>query len=252
MNEVNKIPRAVVYPICNGNYTDSNVPLMLSLRSIDENLLDDVPVVVISERMPSYLSDEVLFIECDGYMDALRKATSLAEEILWMNDDIHLLHPITWESAKSWYVEDVQQDDADILRLVSSDNKWRNRRGQVLDKLRDRGDTLYNFSTHTPYLYESSKLIDILEDFDFGYKTAVETAYGNAYSVPTRPISTKLSRHHPSALPIDMSKYSVLNHNDKGFTPHTRGFLLGKFPSVSRYEDYGTCDVNTTLITDIK
>lgn len=248
----NKVPRAVVYPICNGNYTDSSIPLLMSMRSVEKNLADDIPVFVISEKVPLYLSDDVTYVKCDGYIDALRKATEVADEILWMNDDIYLLTPTCWEDLRVWYASERQASAEDAAQLRGSDSKWRSRKGKVFEKLLARGLTTFNYSMHTPYLYESSALAKVLLEFDFGYKTAIETAYGNTVGVKRRSVNTKLSRHHAGFLPIDVTRYTILNHDDKGLTDHMTGFLLGMFPKPSKFEDHGRVDLSKLLMNEIK
>lgn len=246
------LSKAVIYPICNGNYTDSNIPLLMSLRSIEKNLTENVTIFIISEKQPIYLSEKINYVKCDSYMDALRKATEVADEVLWMNDDIYLLKPTSWEELRVWYANDRQTTTEEIAQLKNSNNTWRSRKGQVFEKLVEKGLTTYNYSMHTPYLYNSAALAMVLSEFDFGYKTAIETAYGNTMNVERQPLDTRLSRHHAGFLPVDISKYTVLNHDDKGLTDHMVGFLIGMFPTPSKYEDFGNVDTSRITLDKVK
>lgn len=250
-NNVTKHKRAVVYPIRQGNADDSNIEIMLSMRSLS-NLKEDVPVFVLSESIPPNLSGAVNFIKVLDYQDALEKACDIADEILWMNDDICLLKPQTWEDFREWVVHGDQWSDETIEANSSHSNKWRQRKGEVVNKLKEDGHTLFDFSSHTPYLYKTDILREILADYNFGYKTAYETAYGNVAQVPHRRNFRKLQRYHDGALPIDSSVYDVLNYSDKGATNHLRGFLLGMFPKPSVYEAHDAKNLTRTPISTIR
>ena len=116
----------------------------------------DVPVVVISEKQPIYLSDEVTYVKCDGYIDAMRKATEVADEILWMNDDIHLLAPTTWDELRVWYAGDKQFTLSEARELQNAGNKWNARKGEVFEKLLTGGFSTFNFSVHAPIRHKMS------------------------------------------------------------------------------------------------
>jgi len=245
--------RAVVYPIKDGNSVDSNIELTMSLRSIHENLEGDVPVVIMSEKIPPNISGDVTFIKVDSYQDAIEKACRIADEILWMNDDIFILRPHKWEDFYEWVTnDDTQWTAKDVDDNKAHSNNWRKRKGKVVGKLMDAGLTTFDYSSHTPYLYDTATLTRVVRDFSFGYKTSFETAYGNVAKVPHRKNFRKLQRYHDGALPIDMSVYDVMNYSDRGATPHIRGFLLGKFPSPCKYEYHGAVDLTKTLISNIK
>ena len=234
--------RAVVYPIYDGNAHDPMYELIMSLRSIDRHLLEDLPVYVISEKRPPYLTDHVKFVLCDGYVDAMAKACDLAEEILWMNDDLFLLKDHTWNDFRNWVPQagTHSRSDEEIEKLLKSLSDWRRKRGKVMQRLKEMGKLARDFSTHTPYLYESDKLKEVMEIFDFGHKTPFETAYVNYWEVPMR--HCKFIRRAAGAarelLPVDCTDYELMNYDDRGIQRNSqcRGFLLGRFGSPSKYE----------------
>ena len=145
--------KTVIYPICNGNYTDSSIPMLMSLRSIERFLKEDVTVIVISEKEPMYLSDEVIYVKCESYRNALDIATTLADEFLWMNDDIMLLKDWTWDELRVWRrgKSEVSEEKQDAK--INGNGAWNARKGRVIKQLREEGHTTYDFSTHTPYWY---------------------------------------------------------------------------------------------------
>ncbi len=224
----------------------------MSLRSIEKFIKEDVRVVVVSERMPPYLSDEVAYAECCSYLNALEVATTLDTEFLWMNDDIILLRDWTWDQLKSWRRGASQVSESRQEGMITGGGAWARRKGLVLKQLREEGKSTFDYSTHTPYFYKSDELRDILSRFSYGYKTPVETAYGNSVDVDIAFTGGVLSRHSEKFLPVDVSSYGLLNFDDTGFTDHMKGFLLGMFPTPSRFEDLGTCNLATTLLNQIK
>ena len=245
--------RTVIYPIANGNYTDSNIELILSLRSLERHLKEKFQVIVISEREPMYLSDEVMFVECSSYEHAMRLACTLAKDFLWMNDDIMFLRDHTWAQLRKW-ARNEREVSAERIEKMVDGNGWSKRKGQILAKLAENGHTTFDFSTHLPYHYESDKLGQILEsgEYDFGYKSPIETAYGNVHNVERRAECEKLSRHHERHIPVDPRNYHFLNYADAADLPHVRGFLLGTFPAPSRFEDYGKLDLSTLTLDQVK
>ena len=243
--------KTVIYPIANGNYKDSNAELVLSLRSLHAHLKCDFEVIIISEREPMYLSDQVKYAECKSYRHALELACTLADEFLWMNDDIMFLRDYSWESLRCWARG--PEKNKDQIKTMCEGTGWSRRKGHVLAWCGENGYSTYDFSTHLPYMYETCHLRKILEneELDFGYKTPVETAYGNIVDVESR-CCEKLSRHHDRHLPVDPTKYDFLNYSDAADLPHVRGFLLGMFPNPCPFEDYGSLDLSTFTLDQIK
>jgi len=249
------IKKAIIYPIANGNYNDSSHELIFSLRSVAEhfqkNPLEQTPVFVISEECPPYLSDNINYVKCNGYLDALEKACLISEEFVWMNDDIFFLTDHTWEDMRQWSRKETQVSDKKIEEMVNGTG-WSRRKGEVLSQLKENGHTTYDYSSHTPYLYESEKLLTILKDYEFGYKTPMETAYGNVYRVERSETRRKLSRFHDKALPLDVSPYTILNYSDRADLAHLRGFLIGRFPKPCHYESYGNLVLSKHTLCKIK
>ncbi len=249
------IKKAIIYPIANGNYNDSSHELIFSLRSVAEhfqkNPLEEIPVFVISEECPPYLSDCINYVKCSGYLDALVKACQIAEEFVWMNDDIFFLTDHSWEDMREWDRRENEVSEGGIEEMVNGTG-WSRRKGEVLSQLKKEGYTTYDYSSHTPYLYESEKLLPVIEKYEFGYKTPVETAYGNVYGLERSKTRKKLSRFHGKALPLDVSSYTILNYSDRADLAHLRGFLLGRFPKPCQYESYGNLVLSKHTLCKIK
>lgn len=86
-------------------------------------------------------------------------------------------------------------------------------------------------------MYDTSKLIKLFEGYNFGYKTSMETAYGNIYKPPLRNTGDKIMRYHNNYFwgDIPEDKY-MLNHDNKGLTNSLKYWLQTKFPNKSKYE----------------
>ena len=168
-----------------------------------------------------------------------------------MNDDIFLLRRHSFEEFSKWVRKKAEVSPQRVESMSSGGSKWGRRKGKVLSKLRDNGFTAYDYSSHTPYLYDSAKLAEIMEEYDEGYKTPWETAYGNVHDVETRDANV-LSRYHDGQLVMDPTSYDLLNYSDDANHSHCRGFLLGKFPKPSRFEDHGTNKLPVTTLDQIK
>lgn len=249
---VTKHKRAIVYPIKDGNANDCNVELVMSLRSIHDNLRDkEIPVFIMSEKIPPNISGAVNFVKVKSYEDAITQACDVADEILWMNDDIFLLRPHEWEDFRPWVKHGDPWGEETIVENETHGNNWRKRKGQVVRKLKEEGLTTFDYSSHTPYLYVTGLLKAVIREFNFGYKTAFETAYGNVARVSHREGFRKLQRYHDKQLPLDTSVYDILNYSDRGANAHVRGFLLGKFSCPSPYEAHDTSDLTTTLLSTV-
>ena len=228
--------RAIIYPLKSGGSKNDNFELRHSLRSVEKNFEPDIPVFLLSAIRPGFLSEKVNFVRAEGYMEAMRAACDIAEEIVWMNDDIYFLKPTDWEYLRFWRRGQKPVGPKQRKNLIESKNGWRHRLGRTLETCREKGLECFKYSSHTPYLYETDKLKETIEEFDIGYKTAIETAYGNLWEVPVIKGGEKLRRYKDHAFDLDLSGKRFFNHNDNGLRAHSTGFLRGMFPNMSIFE----------------
>ena len=231
-----KIPRAIIYPLKKGGSRFQDFELRHSLRSLEKHWRGNEPIFLLSSYRPAWLSEEVHHVPARGYMEALKKAADLAEEIIWWNDDIYLLSETLWEDFYRWRRSSNPVSKKKEAVWLEAPNKWRRKLGKVIARCRAMGLETYKYSSHSPYLYETEKLKEVIGKFDLGYKTAIETAYGNYWKVPTKRGGDKLMRYSDKRIPLDLSNFRMFNHDDKSFGPHIRGFLSGLFPNPSRFE----------------
>ena len=121
----------IVYPILPNGSGWSDWELRLSLRSVAENWQGDLAgVIILSERRPAWVSDEVGFRLAPNYRDALDAASKLGGRVVWMNDDLAFLKKT---GTKDLEVPR-QQGMMGWLRMVRherSGNGWRRRKGKA-------------------------------------------------------------------------------------------------------------------------
>jgi hypothetical protein len=200
--------------------------LYYSMRSVQEYWSEkDWPLVLLADRKPEWWPGH--FIQADRYEDALWLGVQCAENVLWMNDDIHLLAPQSpqdFQTAKSWSGISGEADMTQrMAEKMVSPNRWWRGLGQVLMRLHHLGRTVLNFSSHTPYFYQRDKAIQILSEFGIFHKIPFETAYHNYHATPHQFCDGKAKGLHdlPGKLWINPSAGQV--------TPEWKAELAAKF-----------------------
>jgi len=241
---------AVFYPLKpKGGQWGRNYELLYSLRSIDRFLEDDDYEVFIGTRkLPAWIdSVKVRYVQAPGYVDCLKSAAKLTtqgfDRILWMNDDNYLAAPVSPsgpELMTALHTGPLKSREAPIK------NGWCRKRQKLRNWLVEQGiEPPIDFSTHSPYLYETGKFAQCLERLKsqslLRYKIAVEVAYFNLYlgDRPTRrAAATRLSFPKPQTPPlfIPPQKWWMNFQAHRIQEPAVRGWLSGLFPNPSRFE----------------
>lgn len=220
--------------------------LFYLLRSIEKYWNDkDIDVVLLAASRPKWASDQLKFRRCVSYQDALRAIPTLADEVVWFNDDTFLLKPTGWEDLFPIRRQGII-NAGDMAKLKTSGNGWQRRLGRVTEKLHSMGvNPVYKFSTHTPYPYRADLMKETLAEFPLQYKTPVETAYFNMHRFPHQGCGDKITRYSDAAIPweLESGKYRFLNFNHNGIGMWMRGFLRGKFDQPSRFERPGAVNM---------
>ena len=160
--------------------------LKFSLRSVHTFFEDqECPLYVIGASAPNWLkkTGRVTHVPISSYDGALAFGVQVADEVVWMNDDIYLLRPTSWDDMRVALTEGTLDEFEDELRKPG--NVWRRLLGDACAELRKRGHgPVWRFSTHTPYLYEREKALEILRAFYITHKTPFETLYHNYHHAP--------------------------------------------------------------------
>lgn len=239
-------PRAVVWPWRGASAAWDE--LRYSMRSVEKFLDDnDCPMIVLSDFRPNWLaknSGRVKWIQSWTYEDCISIGTQIADQVLWMNDDIFLLQPCTWESFNTWlYSSDAGADRAVIDKLMGDrSNSWKRGLGASLDMLSAAGFTTRNYSLHKPYLYNRAHSRRILRTTGVFHKIPFETLYGNTitdrphYQHPF-PGSVTLKKHEGEVtgrVPFGDAKF--LNVTDDRLTQDVKAELMKMFPVKCNFE----------------
>jgi len=228
---VKKVKRAIVYPwhASQAKWHE----LRYSLRSIYQHFEDkDCPIYIMGTRRPDWLIDHprVKYVGAWTYQLALSKGLEVADTIMWMNDDIVLLKDVGWDEVSvPRYVREI--DFADAVTAPPQAIPWRESFRQVMLQLIKEGVTdLKLFSTHTPYVYEREKALEVLRRFGNYEKIPLEMCYFNLHPEGATPIEE--DRVH--GLPLDGATY--LNHTDRHLTPELKDELRRRFPEFAPWE----------------
>lgn len=225
------IKRAIVYPykLDAAKWQE----LRYSLRSVEKFFEDkECPIHIFGTRKPGWLISHprVKFFDAWTYADALTRGCQSADEVVWMNDDIVLLKPTTWEDIKTpRYTAEVH--DEFISQMNSQGNPWQAGVLRVLSDLkRDGYSGLKIYSTHTPYFYEREKALEIFRKFGVFEKFPLELAYFNVFAESP----DKLGGLRTHAVPFNGAQF--LNYNNDRLTQPVKDALKEIFPDFAAWE----------------
>lgn len=229
------IPRAIVYPwkAIKAQWHE----LKYSIRSIEEHFADkECPIYILGTEEPNWLSKKhgrAKYLDCWTYQDAIVRGTQLAEEVLWMNDDIVLLKDCGWDDFRpARHLGKADAAKATGL-LTTGDNSWRRGLGRAMLALIEHGiDEPWNFSTHIPYIYGAERALEIFRTYGVWAKIQMETLYMNHHRIePVVPVDGFKVRQLP------FGDATVLNYND-GILENAefRAAIEAMFPEPSACE----------------
>jgi len=229
------VKRAVVWPWKAGAAAWDE--LKYSIRSVEKYLDDkDCPFYIVCESPPYFLSrnpGRVKIVNAWLYQTAVLYGTQLADEVLWMNDDICLLKPTSWDELKSsvLHLGEIAEKDAHKWLADPDINLWRKGLARAVLSLRHKSkEPVLNYSTHTPYVYEREKALEIFKTYGLWHKIPLETLYYNHF----RTSSRKVTIEKTSELPAPDAWF--LNYTDSRLTPQLRDALAKLFPEHYSWE----------------
>ena len=205
--------------------------LRYALRSLDAHWQHDWPLLVFGSGCPNWL-DPSAFVHEPFYAQTLLKACSMAEQVMWMNDDIFFL--------KNTSVDDllVPVHHGDMVpqlpRMLRSENRWQRARAHVAGRLYHEigRDQVWDFSTHTPYLFERKMARKVFDVFGVWHKFPMELAYYGLYGGEGRLIEEKAimeNRDNPTM------RWLNIDDSHAGDEALLR-WLKERFPRPSRWE----------------
>lgn len=205
-----QLDRAIVWP-WKANKAQWH-ELLYSVRSVEKYFDDkDCQFIILGTERPSWLGyrGRVKYFDCWTYVDAVVRGTQMARKILWMNDDIMLLKPCGWKDFETAvHLGPIGKGAAE--GFMEAANTWRRGLGRALLSLMQNGiENPLNFSTHTPYIYEADKAMEVFRKYGVWEKIPLETLYHNHHCTPNIPVG----QFKTSKLPDDEA--TVLNYTDK-------------------------------------
>jgi len=208
--------------------------LRFCLRAIDKFFEDrDCPIYILGTNRPGFLLFENHRVKCLdtwSYWEALNTGTQLAKKVLWMNDDVFFLKPTTWEEcATPLYLAPIQQEFLD--KVLPQANAWRQGVVKVLQQLHQMGYEDHKiYSTHTPYVYERDKSVEVLEEFGVWDKMPFEMAYFHMFPEGSRKVTTEKTVDH------NFGDANYLNLVDAALTKEVKQALADLLPDYPAWE----------------
>lgn len=233
-------PRAIVYPwLSTGAKWEE---IYYSLRSIEANFADkECPIYIMGDAPPPRLKPggRVRWLGLQAYASTRQNGMwhahltglQLADEVCWMNDDICFLRETGWDDLREALTEG--RLDGQVGKLLTARNIWKRGLGQaVADMMKLRpGTPVWRFATHTPFLFEREKSLEVLSRFHLPYKGSWVTTYHNYHQTPHRPCGgLKVNR-----LPAPKAA-RYLNYNDHTLTQALKERLAALFPHPAEWE----------------
>jgi mannosyltransferase OCH1-like enzyme len=232
--------RAIICPWLSGDAAWGEEELLRALRSWHLHFTDrDCPIYLLGDRPPRWLREggRVKFIRIDyskGRVRGLRSAYAtglqLAREVILTNDDFYLLQETGWDDLR--VALRLGRLDADVEQRLQSRDGWQRTLGRVCRDLQKAGRSeVWNYATHTPFLYERDKAIEVLEKFHLRYRGSFENLYHNWHRTPSRPAG----KLRTTRLPAPGARF--LYHHDKTLTPELKEAIRAAFPDPAPWEE---------------
>ena len=223
--------RAIVYPY----HADQERwhELRYSLRSIDRFFEDrDCPIFILGTRKPGWLIEggRVRYIGAFTYREALSRGVAMAEQVLWMNDDIVMLRETGWaDCRRTLYLKDVGPEF--LERAETQANPWREGVVRILRALAGEGIRQQRvYSTHTPYVYRREQAMEILRKYGVWEKFPMELAYFHHYAVD--PV--QITGERVTGLPFGDARF--LNYADRSLSDALKREIAALLPDCPAWE----------------
>ena len=227
------VERAIVYP-WHADFAKWH-ELRFSLRSVEKFFEDkDCPIHIFGTRKPNWLINHprVKFSDSWSYADAVTRGCQSAEKVLWMNDDILFLKPTGWEHCEiPLHLGNVFPDFS--AKVAKKSNPWQAGVVRAIaDMVHHEGHrNLKIYSTHTPYVYEREKALQVFRKYGVWQKIPLELIYFNTTGGPE---GESAFPHRAMGLPFEDARF--LNYTDKKLTPELKHATQTLLPDFAEWE----------------
>jgi len=215
--------------------------LCYALRAIDKFWLDkECPIYIIGDAPPTFLKEggRVSFIRIKEYAisnqaglwEAWQIGMQIADEVGWWNDDIYLLRETDWNDLRVALEEGDLTNEDQTLR--KSTNLWQQALGESVTEMKRQGkEKVLRFATHTPYLFEREKSLEIFRTYYLHHKGSWVNLYYNHHETP----HTSCAPHKAIKLPANQGE-RFYNHKHIGPDKKSQCQLESMFPDKASWE----------------
>lgn len=230
----------IIYPLKKSAWDKE---ILFSLRSIDMYFKSPCQIHICGDYLPEWITG----VEYHAFNRSADKTTeqNIAiilewacqqfHEFIWMNDDIYFL--------KDSDVNDLLPHPTlgNLSQVnIRKTGRWAKLLWDTFDLLSEAGfSPIWNFSTHTPSLYNSKQMLACAEQFPlFTGELLFEIVYYNIFRHKTPPKLQNKAGFYRKKLPVDLENqnYRFLNHDDRGLSADLKQAIVNKFNVKSIYE----------------
>jgi hypothetical protein len=242
----------VYYPYIESKWGEE---LKYSIRSLEQYFKENFRIIILGNP-PKYLNSSKIVIYEENYINNVLNQYGYPisdfkmpqskhffacmnekenSEYLWMMDDVYFLNDIDTNVFRKNYI--VQ----DLTGIKNRNNsKWGKKLWSTADYLKSHGYSIYNFETHIPYLYNSSKMRETFEFFSRCNSWLINTAYHNYHKYINNLELIKDKRlgfyGRKKDIPNNINNYLFLNHDDNGLSNKLKTLIINRFNKKSKYE----------------
>lgn len=208
--------------------------LRYSLRSVEKFFEDKrCPIYIFGTRRPGFIKESNQRVRYRGaytYSEALSNGVQVAKKVMWMNDDICFLKPTSWADCEvPRYLKEVRPDF--LKNYITNSNPWREGCVRVMRQLQTMGITDHKvFSTHTPYVWDRKKALEVFEKFGVFEKFPMEIAYFHLFGEGAELMGDMKT----TELPNDTAHF--LGYADQTLTCAIKDGLKKLFPDFAEWE----------------
>ena len=232
------------------------IELQLALRGWYQNFKENFNVVIIGSGIPQ-LSEAVHVIECERIgknppIDIAHKmlkaieSDMVSERFIWANDDQYLISPCMLADLE------ILKCSGKLGETSFGSSTYQENKKRTYEALQAIGVGTWDFSTHTPFVFEKEKLKDIITVFDCQkVPYLIATLYFNAVFPGFVPLQVdgqtaldhdniKIGVYRQGAdferLKKLMPGKKLINNSQSGWSKKLEEILIKRFPEKCPFE----------------
>ena len=229
--------------------------LLFAVRSWYQNFQEDFNLVIVGDCEDWFNEQSIIYIPMDhssdnpqiNQMEALKLVLAdarISSDFVWSNDDIYVMAPINITHLQILKV----RDESGILDSTRFNGHYKANMNHTIEMLKDKNLPIRNYGTHTPFLFDKFKFMDVLEIFPDALigDVLIESLYYNLVNITTPyHLNWQMDRW---LLPVhskkpDVAKFNelvakkiLLNNIPEAYSSFLEEFLEGRFPFKSIFE----------------